>query len=102
VRALSFPPRGGMDTGLNGFSLFSARRRDAEGFHLAIEVAALDAEGVGGARDIAVLRGQGAQDVAALELLAGIVQRQRGRAGGLRRGDRAAVQEREVAERDGL
>ena len=41
--------------------------RDPEGPHLLVEIAALDAEHVGRARDVALLRGQRLQDVVALE-----------------------------------
>ena len=50
---------------------------DPERAHLAIEVAALDAERVGGPRDVALLSRQRPQDVVALEPLARVVQRQR-------------------------
>src|SRR5262245_46247351 len=61
---------------LNGllFSLGPPGRCDAERAHLPIEIAALDAEHVRGARDIALLRGQRAKDVVALEALARRVQ----------------------------
>src|SRR5689334_15079227 len=49
---------------------------DAVGAHLAIEVAALDAQDVGGAGDVALLQRQGAQDVVPLETLAGVVEGQ--------------------------
>ena len=52
------------------------RRRDAERLHLAIQVAALDAEHVGGARHVALLLGQRPQDEVALEPIARLVQRQ--------------------------
>ena len=65
-----------------------ARRRDAERAHLPVEIAALDAERVGGARDVAVLRGERAQDVVALEALARVVQRQRAARRRVRRGAR--------------
>ena len=61
------------------------RRRDAERPHLPIQVAALDAEHVGGARHVALLRGQRAEDVVALEALARLVQRQRAAPRRLRR-----------------
>ena len=54
-------------------------RRDAERAHLPIEVAALDAEHFGGARHVAVLLRQRAQDVVALEPIARLVQRQQRR-----------------------
>ena len=72
------------------------RRRDAERSHLAIEVAALDAEHLGGARDVALLRGQRAQDVVALEPIARVVQRQRRGAGSRPRSTIAAVEERQI------
>src|SRR5215212_8629131 len=50
------------------------RRHDAEALHLAIEVAPFDAQRVGGPRDVAVLRGQGAEDVVAFEALPRLVQ----------------------------
>ena len=81
----------------------SSRRAGAipKRFHLPIEVAALDAEGVGGAGDVAVLRGERAQDVVALEALARLVQRQRRRAGRPPAAAiGAAVEERQVGERD--
>ena len=51
------------------------RRHDAERAHLAIQVAALDAEHFRGARHVALLRGERAQNVLLLELVARIVQR---------------------------
>ena len=75
-----------------------ARRRDAERAHLPIEVAALDAEDVGGARHVALLRGQRAQDVVALELVARLVQRRRS-AGAV--GGRGARPRRRIEERRG-
>ena len=59
--------------------LFGAlARRDAERPHLPVQVAALDAEHLRRARHVAVLRGQRAQDVVALEPIARLVQRQHG------------------------
>ena len=59
--------------------LLPPRRHDPERAHLAIEIAALDAEHFRGARDIAVLRGERAQDVIAFEPFARLVQRERRR-----------------------
>ena len=50
--------------------------RDAVALHLAVEVAALDAERLGRARHVAALGGQHAQDVVLLEALARLEQRQ--------------------------
>ena len=90
--------------GLSGRRFAAApRRRDPERAHLAIQVAALDVEDLGGARDVALLLGQRAQDVVALEALARLVQRQHRpvRAGQLAGAD-DAVEERQVLDRDGV
>ena len=71
---------------LDGFFVLRlARGHDAEGAHLPIQVAPLDAERVGGARDVALLRGERAEDVVALEPIARVVQRRH------RRGRRAST-----------
>src|SRR5689334_4072272 len=57
------------------FFVDAAGRRDPERLHLAIEVAALDAEHLGGPRHVALLLGERAQDQVALELIARFVQR---------------------------
>ena len=59
------------------FLLFLKSRRDAERAHLAVQVAALDAEHVRGPRNIAVLGRKRAQDVLPLEVVARVVQRHR-------------------------
>src|SRR3712207_8816819 len=46
------------------------------GPHLAIQIAPLDVEDLGGPRDVALLLGQRPQDVVALEALARLVERQ--------------------------
>ena len=51
------------------------RRGDAKRAHLAIEIAPLDAEHLGGPGDVALLPRQGPEDVVALELVARLVQR---------------------------
>src|SRR5262249_15233253 len=55
--------------------LRAARRRNAERFHLSIQVAALDAEDFGGPRHVALLFGQRPKNEVALELIARLVQR---------------------------
>ena len=55
--------------------LGAACRRDAERAHLAVQVAALDAEHFGGPRHVALLLGERAQDQIALELVARLVER---------------------------
>jgi hypothetical protein len=66
---------------------------DPEAPHLAVEVAAFDAEHFGGARDIAVLSGQRPEDVIALEAVAGFVQRQRRRPWRIGDGERRSCRE---------
>ena len=53
-------PNAGLDRFM--FARPPARRRDAERLHLPIEVAALDAEHLGGPRHVALLLGQRPQD----------------------------------------
>ncbi len=67
------------------FFLGALPRRDAERPHLAIQVAALDAQHLRGARHVAVLLRQGAKNVVALEPIAGLVQWQHGLDVGRRR-----------------
>ena len=74
--------------GRSSSAVTSPRRGDAERAHLAVEIAALDAERLGGARHVALLRGQHPQDVLLLEPVARGVQRQQvaaGRDGHVRR-----------------
>src|SRR5262249_51617016 len=86
--------------GISHFSsrrlLLTASRRDAEGLHLPIQVAALDAQRIGGTGDVAVLRGERAQDVFALELLPRVVERQHGRAGAFVSLNRGPFEKRQV------
>src|SRR2546423_98945 len=62
-------------TDLLGLFADPPRRRDPECFHLSVQVAALDAEHFGGARHVALLLGERAQNELALELIARLVQR---------------------------
>src|SRR5207245_6797624 len=66
------------------------RGRDAERFHLSVEVAPLHAEDLGGPRHVALLLGERPEDQIALEPVARFVQRQplgrRGAGFGVRRG----------------
>ena len=72
-------------------------RRDAEAAHLLVEIAALEAERVGRARDVAVEGGERAEDVAALPGVARLEQRLTD-AVSARGGDRRSrdVEERQV------
>ena len=54
-------------------------RHDSERSHLLVEIASLDAEHFGGARHVAVLIGERAQDVLLLELVARVVERRQRR-----------------------
>src|SRR5437867_2520144 len=78
------------------------RGRDAERFHLSIEVAPLHAEDLGGPRHVALLLGERPEDQVALEPVARFVQRQpfgrRGAGFGVRRG--VGVEEAEVGRQD--
>ena len=78
--------------------LGAARRRDAERPHLAIQVAALDAEHLGGPRHVALLLGERAQNQIALELVARFVERLAPRRllGRLRPADGILLEERQV------
>ena len=77
--------------------------RDPERPHLAIEVAALHAEHFGGARHVAVLLGEGTENVLAFELVARVVQQHQRTGLGGTRGlghRRAAIEKGEVTRRD--
>ena len=82
--------------------LEAPRRRDAERLHLPIQVAPLDAEDFRGARHVALLLGERAQDQVALEAIARFVQRQLlgGDGGELGPRHRGAVEEAQVGGRN--
>src|SRR5688572_6408722 len=80
--------------GLRGllFPIHPTDRRNAEAAHLAIEIAAFDAEHLGGPRDVSLLRRECTQYVVALELIACLMQRH-DRRGALGRGPGRPIQE---------
>src|SRR5262245_13801771 len=94
-------------TPLNGFRLFIGfpRRRNTECLHLAIEIAALDAENVGGSRHVPLLLRERPQNHIALEPIARLVQRQPldgGIAGGTRPAERTWIEKAEILGRDAV
>src|SRR5450755_2057330 len=58
-----------------GCGAFLFLRSDSESFHLAIEMAALEAEHFGGAGHVAVILVEGFEDVVALVSVTGLMQR---------------------------
>src|ERR1700730_5503733 len=83
------------------FTFETSRRGDPERLHLAIQVAALDAQHVGGARHVPLLLGPRSETQTPLEAVARLVKRQAiGRLDRLGTGRRPHVQKTEIGRRN--
>src|SRR5262245_7085977 len=92
-------PEGVVALGHDGRSGVALGRIDAVGLELAVEVAALDAETVGGARHVPVVGAELGKDVGALEVVARVLERAVARLAGRRRLFRAQ-RSRQIVGRD--